>query len=254
MQDLYSQGWRQGSVFLADLEVNFVDLSADGTFGSGRRSFQTWIVCSQECELSTASTESTDPVVEIRPVLPTEKPTAWGVRSRLFRVSETEAVAGDHPRTHITPVALEAARVTRRPALPDGHAKAFKTWLGRRYDRPALPPALVDIGQEVARRCDTRGAAKIGERVHEVLMQFDESKSPPHVALFAILTDDSEDQHAEEVRRWLSDASRRIDTDLGVVAHIAAATRSMTSLGLIETSYAADLSQMTWGTDTPRGT
>ena len=139
-----------------------------------------------------------------------------------------------------------------RPSLllSDARAKTFKTWLGLRYDRAAIPEHLVALAKEVATRCGSRSGRAAAEEVHEVLMQFDDSASPPRVALFAVVADSADKQI---VRTWLSDASLRIDTKLGVVAHVDVATKAETSLVLIENSYAADLSQLTWRGEEPTG-
>jgi len=134
--------------------------------------------------------------------------------------------------------------------LSDARAKAFKTWLGLRYDRAAVPEHLVPLAREVATRCGTRGGRAAAEEVHEVLMQFDDSATPPKVALFAVVAD-SADKHV--IKTWLSEASLRINQELGVVAHIDVATKAETSLVLIENSYAADLSQLTWRGEQPTG-
>lgn len=61
------------------------------------------------------------------------------------------------------------------------------------------------------------------------------------------------DTDAEAVRRWLAQASTRIRTDLGVVETIDVGTRAETTLELIESSYSADLSQLTWRGREPTG-
>ena len=81
-------------------------------------------------------------------------------------------------------------------------------------------------------------------------MQFDDSKTPPHVALFAVVTDDADES---AIRKWLAETATRVRTEVAVVAHIAVGTKEQTSLALIESSYAANLSQVTWGGSEPSG-
>ncbi|MCY4369374.1 MAG: hypothetical protein OXF41_08115, partial [bacterium] len=71
---------------------------------------------------------------------------------------------------------------------------------------------------------------------------------PVRVALFGVVADDAA---PEAVRAWLADVATRINLDLGVVAAIEVGTRAQTPLELVETSYAADLSQLTWGRNRP---
>jgi len=82
-------------------------------------------------------------------------------------------------------------------------------------------------------------------------MQFNESAAPPQIALFAVVADDAD---RDAVRMWLADSAARVDSALGVVAHIDVGSKSETSLALLETSYSADLSQLTWRGEAPTGT
>lgn len=88
------------------------------------------------------------------------------------------------------------------------------------------------------------------ERVHDVLMQFNDQKNPPLYQLYAIVADDAD---KDDVRRWLSDVALRVKSDLGVLAGIDVGTRDEVPLSLVEESYAADLSQVTWSTEEPIG-
>ncbi|MGH8827624.1 MAG: hypothetical protein ACRDVZ_08530, partial [Jiangellaceae bacterium] len=88
----------------------------------------------------------------------------------------------------MTPALLNVIQPSRQPPLVEGRALAFKTWLGLRYDRPAVPDHLVDLGREIAKRCETKGSRETAKKVHDVLMQFNDTQTPPHVALFAVIT------------------------------------------------------------------
>lgn len=182
-------------------------------------------------------------MIELRPVLAEDPPSDWGIRSRRFLLGENAYVDADVPRCVVTPALLSTMRSGREDALDGERSRAFRTWLGLRYDRPAVPEHLVDLAREVAKRCSGGRGRAISEQVHDVLMQFDDSAQPVHVALFGVIADDAD---AESVRVWLADVATRINSDLGVVAHIDVATRAHTPLELVETSYAADLSQLTW--------
>lgn len=249
MADLYAAGWRQGSTLDATLDVTILE-SGDGGVQSNTISFPRWVVCTQDCDLASAAIDSDDALVELRPVLQSDPPKDWGIRSRRFRLGETDYVDAALPQCFISPKALVQSINSELGKIEPARARAFKTWLGRRYDRPAVPEHLVPIAKEVASRCGTKGGREIAADVHDVLMQFDDSTKPPRVALFAVVHDDA---NPDEVRKWLADASTRIRKDLGVVAAIDAGTRAQTSLELLESSYSADLSQLTWRDKEPTG-
>lgn len=210
----------------------------------------TWIVCTQDCDLANADSGSVEDVIELRPVLNDSPPQDWGIRSRRFLLQPGAFIHANSPRVSITPAKLAELTILRGNELSESRVRALKTWLGRRYDRPAVPEHLVPIAREVAKRCESKEGRPTAHKIHDVLMQFDDMPDPPRMALFAVIADDA-DRNA--ILEWLANVAFKIDTKLGVVAHIDIGTRAQTSLLLIETSYSADLSQLTWGEQEPTG-
>ncbi|MBI1843416.1 MAG: hypothetical protein HYR89_02200 [Actinobacteria bacterium] len=249
-QSLYADGWRQGSIFHLDLIGRRHILGSDGQPTEQTMNDDVWVIASQDCDLAAAMPDNNDAVIEIRPVL--EDDTGdWGIRSRKLRVDDQRCVVAEGTPERVSPALLHhVARATREPPLPDGRSSALKTWLGLRYDRPAVPDHLVSLAQDIARRVRRPGGRDTAAKVHDVLMQFDESTDPPRAALFAVVEHDAD---REAVRRWLADAAKAVPTDLGVVIQVDVGTKSETSLELIETSYAADASQITWRGPEPEG-
>ena len=187
--------------------------------------------------------------IEARAVLRHDPPQDWGIRSRLFKLTADDYVEADMPRLYITPALLSAFHDYRSDITND-RALAFKTWLGLRYDRPAVPRHLVAFAKEIAKRCRRPGGKEPAARVHDVLMQFSDNADPPQAALFAVV---ERPEDKEPARQWLASVALAINTDLGVIAHIDVGTKDETSLFLIETSYAADVSQLTWRDESPTG-
>ena len=243
--DLYNAGWRQGSVFLADLSAPSLDEMAIRSLTHG-----CWVVCAQDCDLRSSPLDSSTVLIEIRPVFDVDPPTDWGIRSSRVRLTEELYVEAGAPRLHLTPALLHRFAEHRSDPLAGHRVIAFKTRLGLRYDRPAVPESMVPAAREVAKRCGTKGGREAALRVHDVLMQFDESQEPPRVALFAVV---EEEQDKEPTRTWLAEAATRVRADVCVVAFVDAGTKAEVSLELIETSYSADLSQLTWGGEVPTG-
>ena len=250
MVDLYSEGWRQGTIITADLWSSSYRVDGNGDLTQQMTNLKRWVVCSQDCDLSLAMTDSNLEEVELRAVFSSDPPPDWGVRSRRHLLTEEYYVKSDSPRLLISPAALKTVAAVPSGPLPEARLRAFKTWLGLRYDRPAVPPALVGIAKEISTRCGSRRGRDAGKRAHDVLMQFDTSHTPPHIALFAIVVDAAD---VPDSINWLTEAATRIDPSLGVVASIDAGTRAEISLELLETSYAADLTQLTWRDKDPSG-
>lgn len=251
MTDLHTLGWRQGSLLKVRLPVTRLVIGEDSEPEERRQEFGEWVVCSQDCDLASASTDEYEALIELRPVnLGEETKPNWGIRSQRFSLARAVTIDATSPRLMVAPRLLAGFAVEDVTALPDNRARAFKTWLGLRYDRPAVPDHLVGAAREVAKRFSSRSGREMAESVHDVLMQFDDSMMPPHVEVYAVVSDDAD---REAVQRWLSETATRVRPDVCVVSVIDTASRGETSLELLESSYGADLSQLTWGGPDPVG-
>jgi hypothetical protein len=143
--------------------------------------------------------------------------------------------------------ALKAAGIPVRQVDP-GRKLGYTTWLGKRYDRPAVPPELLPLAKKIAEVVRAKRNRAVGARVRDILMQFGTADGQRRFSLFAVL-DSAQDE--TEVRVWLSGIALQIPTELGIVDQIEAATARGTSLELVETAYSADLSQLTWRPNAP---
>lgn len=209
-----------------------------------------WLVANQECELSSKDSNASDAVIELRPVFPSGNPASgsWGIRSRIFRVTAETHLLSEAPRLHVSSSFLTANISRREPMISDDRATALKTWLGLRYDRPAVPPEWVSLAKNIAESLK-RGRAAITDHIHDVLIQFSDD-TPPYFDLFAVITDGTDE---DAVREWMAGGVLAIPNDLGIPRNLDAGTRAQASLELMETSYSADLSQITWRGDGPTG-
>ena len=80
-------------------------------------------------------------------------------------------------------------------------------------------------------------------------MQFDPAGHPPRFSLFAVLDGEADE---DSVRKWLAGISLEVPSDLGVVDQVEAASSRRISLELIESSYSADITQLTWRPNNPK--
>lgn len=255
MASLYDEAWQQGTIFQAALPLDVVIL--DQSSSSPRRrmgSHDRWVIASQDCDLDQTSTDNPEPTIELRPVYSEDLPTDWGLRSAKLRLTETDYVESASPRTLVSAAVLTALKASA--VVPDQPSfqrrRAFTIWLGKRYDRPAVPPESLPLARRIAEVVRAKRNRQTGARVRDVLMQFDDNTVPPRFSLFAVLEDEADEQ---VVRDWLSGISLEIPSELGVADEIDAATARGISLHLIETSYSADITQLTWrpGTPDPEG-
>jgi len=79
-------------------------------------------------------------------------------------------------------------------------------------------------------------------------MQFDTRLALVRFSLFAILMDETD---RDATRGWLAEIATCVPEDLGVADQLEARSAEGISLHLIETSYAADVAQLTWRPNDP---
>ncbi|MFN0154679.1 MAG: hypothetical protein ACKVUT_09895 [Gaiella sp.] len=251
MASLHARGWRQGSIFRADLPVDVVVLGDDDRPQRRSDVHSRWAVVTQDCDLDGTSEEETEATIELRPVYTEDAPEDWGIRSSRFLLRDGDYLVSNSPRLTVSGNLLSALLNVGGADRQDPPAErnlALKTWLGLRYDRPAVPASLVPLAKRISEEVRHRRFREIARRTRDVLMQFDDSVAPHRFSLYAVL---EREEDAEEVRAWLADAALAVPATLGVAAEIQAAPATRISLHLIETSYSADVSQLTWRANAP---
>ncbi len=250
MASLYADGWRQGSIIQATLPLDGVVLDGDGRPCRDQSDHGSWAVASQDCDLDKTDADHHEPTVELRAVFTDKPPEDWGLRSWRLRLTETDYVVSHGPRTVVSAAVLTALVQdgSERRDVDASRRLAFTTWLGLRYDRPAVPPELVPLAQRISAEVARRSRRPTGAVVRDVLMQFDESETPPLFSLYAVLENDADRARVEE---WLGQIALAVPDTLGTPSQLQAATSSGISLYLVENSYAADVTQVTWRPSQP---
>jgi hypothetical protein len=124
----------------------------------------------------------------------------------------------------------------------------LKTWLGYRYDRPAVPKEYVQLAQRIGTEVEKRGKT-FTAKVRDVLVQI-QPGDPPIFHLFAVILNEED---TEEIFNWLAEAGLKVPTTLGVADAPEVATADNTPPSVIETSFAVDLTQITFGGEPLRG-
>lgn len=246
---LYSEGWRRGSAFAGTLPLRYVVLK-DGSPYPVEVDHPEWVVVAQDCDLVRLPSDGADRLVEVRPLYREDPPADQGIRSRRFLIDGGRYLDADAPRTFVTPELLSTFSPNREADLSDDNLRALTKWLGLRYDRPAVPQEVEALAKAISHEVARKKRKETAGLVRDVLMQFDPHHKVPRYSLFAII---EKEEDIEIVREWLTDISRAVSPELGIADEIEAATAEGTSLHLIETSYAADATQVTWSTGSPKG-
>jgi hypothetical protein len=250
MASLYAAGWRQGSILVADLPLDSVILGEDGQPLRLQGEHGRWVVATQDCDLVQTETDEVEPTIELRPVFTDAPPPDWGLRSAKLRLTESEFVLSASPRSMVSAALLTAllASGSERRDIDESRRLAFTTWLGLRYDRPAVPDDLVDLAHRIAQEATRNQRRPVGLVVRDLLMDLDNSTAPHQFSLYAVIEDPDD---AERVRIWLADIALSVPEQLGVPDQLFAATAAEVSIEVLERSYAADVSRLTWRPNSP---
>lgn len=254
MVSLYTNGWRQGTILTARLPLMGVSVDTQGDIIPNIQYHGAWVIATQDCDLDRFDELVSDDVVELCPVFHQDPPTSRGIRSRKCRLVDALYVEAQSRRTMVPPevlaLLLREGKATRNDGLANNPAlkTAFKTWLGLRYDRPAVQPEFVDLAKRIADEIEQH-ASTTSDAVRDVLVQF-ESGNPPIYALHAIILNTSD---TSEVTTWLTEATLRVPANLGILGELKVGTDAETSLKLLEGSFSVDLTQITWGGRSLRG-
>ncbi|NNN22685.1 MAG: hypothetical protein HKL80_11875 [Acidimicrobiales bacterium] len=253
MASLYQLGWRQGSLINVPLPVGGLSFSDTGTLIPRTGIHSEWVLATQDCDLDSWTQEQLEPLVELRPRFPiSDQGSGWGIRSRVCRLDNSDCVISDEPPIRLPPAAIvELTKdVAHGETIPAERILALKTWLGKRYDRPAVPPHLTDLARDIAKRARKSFPSHIRSELHDVLMQFKDQGELPQFFLFGVIIDGGDRVGA---RSWLAEVGTSVPAELGVLGGVEVGYKSETSLELIENSYSADLTQLTWSEPGPIG-
>jgi hypothetical protein len=202
-------------------------------------------VVTQDCDLDKTNLTDNDPCIELRPIYINDPPNDWGIRSEKFKLFEKDYIESSSPRLMVS--ALLLTNVMKKQAnleeLPEDRRIALKTWLGLRYDRPAVPDHHIDLARQISDKVSKTGKTVSHEAIRDVLMQFSDETTPPKYSLFVVMDNDKD---KEKIREWLVQLTLDIPSNLGILSEIEVETPQKISFNVIENSYAADVSLLTW--------
>lgn len=244
---VYDAGWRQGTVLQAEIDiVSTIRNPATGEADQAIRQHTLWALVTQDCNLYRMRASVNTPVAELRQVHDSEPPNHEGIHARKFLLNSESShyLVDDKPSAFVSPRFLcdpSLARLMYK--LSESRVLALKTWLGNRYDRPAVPDELVPLAKAIAESVKANGGSGFAAEVRDVYMQFGGTDDHVTFSLYGMITENAD---AAKIREWLAECALQVPVDLGVPSAIEALSASQVSFATIETSYCADLSQLTW--------
>ncbi len=129
-------------------------------------------------------------------------------------------------------------------------AARLKTWLGLRYDRPAVPEAYVDLARAIAERITRRKNRLDAGPVRDILAAFDTAVDGTIryqlVAVMPSAAATANSDLTDKARDWLTKLILDVPARLGAVAHVDAYRDDQISLAFLERAYSLDVSSVSW--------
>ncbi len=269
---LLDQGWRQGTFLMAQ-GTRYAWLRRDAGGAEAQKAWSVasqdghpdewWVVASQDCDIA-AKAESR---VELLRASWTKDKGAirearlnsvrkFLLRSHQLPDGKQEGLIADAlVRVHVEKDSLlELVPSAGLPRLDASTLGRFKSWLARRYDRPAVPDPIVDAIQKplvvaIRQLPDNDPVSPLLDQVSEIRFHTPDAMAPFRVSLLFILPKDAPLKPADEleVLGWMEqvltgNGKVRIDAtnfrDLGSID--VASYLGMTRLALDEFSLGSD--------------
>lgn len=252
---LRSKGWLQGCMLRLPLPLRHAAV-VNGMVEEVVRSHDLWLIAEQDCDLAWRAILREDAdefLIELRPVYTDDPPTDWGIRNQKFLLSaDGRHLLANAPVVRVTPEVIVTA--DHVDCLDDAHQLRLKTWMGLRYDRPAVPQRYMKLARALADALSVKKNRARAERYRDVLAQYWDEDGVTKYTLVAVLPDGPHTANADEVadaRKWLADSVRDVPAELGVAVSLDAYGDDAISLQYVEGSYNVDVSRLSWPPNKP---
>lgn len=213
-----------------------------------------WLLVQQDCDLAWNAVAGSGSLLELRPVYRDSPPENWGIRAAKLLLDVTGAhLRADAPTVRVTPDVVLTARHAACP-VPDFVVR-LKTWLGLRYDRPAVPQEFTDLAKDIAARLRKKQHRQDQDRVRDVLATFSRAQDgTAEYTLVAVVPHHTATQDPgvlDSTRLWLTDVTLAVPRSLGIATGVDAYPDSGISLSFLEGSYALAVSTVSWPENAP---
>ena len=154
----------------------------------------------------------------------------------------------NQPRLMVHPSVLAIAEHVSCSLAP----RRLKTWLGLRYDRPAIPQAYVAVTEILVKKIKAKRSRKTAARVRDVLASFNTGDDGQvEFELIAILPSPSSEEVLRDVQDWISGIALEVPPEVGIGTRVEARPDEEVSLAFIEKSFVLDASSLTWPISPP---
>lgn len=253
---LRGEGWLQGCTLRLPVPLRHAAV-VDGTVEEVVHTHDLWLIAEQDCDLAWRAILREDAdefLIELRPVFTDAPPTDWGIRNQKFLLSADDGrhLLANAPAVRVTPQVIVTA--DHVACLDGDHQLRLKTWMGLRYDRPAVPQRYMKLARALADALSVKKNRARAERYRDVLAQYWDEDGVTKYTLVAVLPDGPHAANSEAVtdaRTWLADSVRDVPAALGVAVSLHAYGDDTISLQYLEGSYSVDLTRLSWPPNRP---
>ncbi|MBO3740918.1 hypothetical protein [Actinoplanes flavus] len=215
--------------------------------------YDEWVIASQDCDLAwKALIGSSDFLLELRPAIVDAEVKDWGIRNSKYLLdTKGNCIDNNLPRLQVTPSVVAAGQ--HLSCLDDESVLRLKTWLGLRYDRPAVPQRYVKLARSISEKVKAKRGRTFADLVRDVLIHFtDEKDSTNPFELVAVLnTKEASPETLENITEWLAEIALGAPAELGIATYFQAVPDSGISLAYIENAFSLDVSNVSWPFKTP---
>jgi hypothetical protein len=248
---LRSRGWSQGCSLHTPLPYSWIEIDpSTGKPIQRSEIHEEWVLVDQDCDLAWKAVIGSGFLAEVRPVLRDRVVDDWGIRSNRFRLDKSGAyISSDTPNTSLTPAVVDAAFHLTCPT--PRHARRLKTWLGNRYDRPAVPEPFVGLARLIADKIQAKRNRPRGERVRDILVRFAIREDGSVEYDLVAVTLDSDPSLLATIEEWLTEVALEVPTSHGFPGRVTALSDDGVSLKYVEGSYSLDVAKVSWPQSVP---
>lgn len=237
---LHAEGWQQGSLIRETMTVHSLDLQ-DGIIVDRSEQFDLWLLATQDCDLAQTPCTNTTRQFELRPVLerkPDDK--LDGLRSRVILVKDQLVLRSDSKKLTLNACALNSLKDKREQNLDEERRVQIKTWLGLRYDRPAIPSRFVPLGERLKKAFIDEMPDKFAGVVRDVWVYFETDQE---IRLFVILVD-AQKSRADEVRDWVDEVIGNLSDEEIIVRRRSIEGPDRTPLSVLQSYYGLGIAEL----------
>jgi len=229
------------------MSVHYLDLH-EGTVVDRSEQCDLWLLATQDCDLAQTPRTNTTRQFELRPVLPrTNDDKLDGLRSRTILVKDDLVLRSDSKKLTLTARALNSLKEKREDDVDEDRRVQIKTWLGLRYDRPAVPEQFVPFGERLKKTfIDDLPYEYVGV-VRDAWIYFEDD----HTARLFVILYDAQKHRAQSVRDWVDDVIGNLNDEGLVVRERQVEGPDRTPLSILQTYYGLGVAELS--NDEPRG-